>query len=222
MHRLIRHIVAVVVAVFVVAVVAGAHGTAVDTSALQTGDLVFQSSKSGQAPAIKEAQRGHPATHVGIVVRGDDGAVSVLEAVGPVTKTPWRRFFARGGDVAVYRDPRLSPQQRLQLVDVAMHDLGKGYDVAFSADDDRIYCSELVWRAYRGLGLPIGTVEATGDLALDGPNVRRLFSTRWRAHPRCAELKTQAACRDAIAEEPIVTPASLMDDDRLTRVAGTL
>lgn len=221
MSTTLRHAVAVVIAVTVVAAVAAARGSAVDVSGLQTGDLVFQSGESAQAPAIVEAQRGHPASHVGIVVRGDDGQVRVLEAVGPVTITPWKRFVARGKGVAVYRDPRLSDAQRLQLVDVAMHDLGKPYDAAFAADDDRIYCSELVWRAYRGLGLEIGTVEDTGDLALDGPLARRLFAGRWRQHPRCAGL-SQEACRGAIVDEPIVTPASIASDGRLMRIGGTL
>ena len=221
MPLLLRHVAAVVIALAVVAVVAAAHGSAVDACALRTGDLVFQRSESAQAPAIQEAQRGDPATHVGIVVRKDDGALVVLEAVGPVKTTPWGRFVARGAGVEVYRDPRLSDAQRLQLVDVALHDLGKPYDAAFAADDARIYCSELVWRAYRGLGLDIGAIEATGDLALDGPLVRALFARRWEQHPRCAGL-SRAACRAAVVREPIVTPASIRSDPRLVRVAGEL
>lgn len=45
----------------------------IDEAALQTGDLVFQTSESAQAGAIREAQRGHPATHVGIIVRDGRG-----------------------------------------------------------------------------------------------------------------------------------------------------
>ncbi len=223
--RLIRHTLAVAIVACAVAGLAFARSNpvvsqAVDVASLQTGDLVFQASESAQAPAIKEAQRGHPATHVGIVVRSGK-SVTVLEAIGPVVHTPWSKFTARTSRMVVMRDPRLTDAQRASLVTFAERDLGKPYDLAFASDDAFIYCSELVWRAYQQLDVALGTVEKTGDLALDGPLMQKLFTQRWQKHPRCQGL-TKEACRTVVEDEPIMTPASLLRDDRLVHVAGGL
>jgi hypothetical protein len=228
--RTLRHVFAIAIAASVVLAFAAARAPAephrdaahvVDLAAVHTGDLVFQASESAQAPAIKEAQRGHPATHTGIVVR-DERGVFVLEAVGPVRLTPWAHFAARGAGVVVMRDPRLDDAKREALVAAARRDLGKPYDATFANDDARIYCSELVWRAYQAIGVDVGTVQRTGELALDGPLMRALFARRWRAHPRCVGVTSAQACRARVAGEPIMTPASLMQDDRLMHVTGTL
>jgi len=232
--RALRHVLSFVIAASAVLALAAARAPAapahaaapaadaIDIDALRTGDLAFQSSESAQAPAIREAQRGHPATHTGIVVRDEGGAVSVLEAVGPVTLTPWARFAARGSAVVVMRDPRLSDEQREALVRAAKRDLGKPYDGTFAADDARIYCSELIWRAYTALGVELGTVQRTSELALTGPKMTKLFSERWRKHPRCAGVSSSKECLARVGHEPIVTPASLLQDDRLMHVTGRL
>jgi len=194
-----------------------------DVATLQTGDLVFQTSESAQSGAIREAQRGHPATHVGIIVKDGD-RVQVLEAVGPVKLTPFADFARRGGGgaVAVYRDPRLDDATRAAVIAAARKDLGRPYDPFFTDDDARIYCSELVWRAWRAAGLDVGRVQTGRALALEGPKVKRLLGERWRAHPRCNGLASIEACADVVAAQDIVTPASLMVDERLVHVAGAL
>jgi cell wall-associated NlpC family hydrolase len=205
-----------------VVAVAARAAPPVDEATLQTGDLVFQTSESAQSGAIREAQRGHPATHVGIVVK-DGARVRVLEAVGPVKFTPLADFARRGGgQVAVYRDPRLDDATRAAVVAAAMKDLGRPYDPFFTDDDARIYCSELVWRAWRAAGLDVGRVQTGRALALEGPKVKRLLGERWRAHPRCGGVKSIDDCAAIVAAQDIVTPASLMLDDRLVHVTGTL
>jgi hypothetical protein len=210
-------------AVVIAAAVVTARASAVDPATLRTGDLIFQTSESAQSGAIREAQRGHPATHVGIVVV-DGGGVQVLEAVGPVKRTPLKDFVRRGGGhmVAVYRDPRLDDAGRAAVVAAALNDLGKPYDRFFTDDDGRIYCSELVWRAWRAVGLEVGAVTTGRELALEGPKVKRLLGDRWRAHPRCGAGSSRAACAAVVAGQDIVTPASLMLDPRLQHVSGSL
>lgn len=188
---------------------------------LQRGDVIFQSESSSQSRAIREAQCGHPATHVGIIEkRGDDAFV--IEAVGPVTLTPLAAFVARGARVAVYRDPRLDEAGRAAVVAAARRELGKPYDPFFTDDDARIYCSELVWRAWRAAGLDIGRVATGRELSLDGPAVTRLLSQRWRHHPGCRHARTQAECAAVVANQAIVTPASLLQDEVLVLVTGDL
>lgn len=194
----------------------------VDPTTLRTSDLIFQTSESAQSGAIREAQRGHPATHVGIVVV-EGGVPLVLEAIGPVQRTPLADFVRRGGgDVVVYRDPRLDDATREGVVAAALKDLGKPYDPFFTDDHERIYCSELVWRAWRAVGLEIGAVQTGRQLALEGPKVKRLLGERWRAHPGCRDKANIKACADVVATQAIVTPASLMLDSRLVHVAGAL
>src|SRR5512138_1417720 len=72
--------------------------------ALRPGDLVFETSSSSQSWAIRWATRS-PWSHVGIVDVGDDGTY-VVEAIGKVSRTPWKAWLrraARGGDVLVLR-----------------------------------------------------------------------------------------------------------------------
>ncbi len=192
------------------------------TSPLQTADLAFHVSRSAQSAGIRAAQQ-HPASHVGILVV-TDGQVHVLEAVGPVKLTPWATFVARGehGAVAVRRDPRLTPTQRDAVVAAARRDLGKPYDLYFLDDPARIYCSELVHRAWSTVGLDIGQVQTGADLHLTAPAARALLARRWRRHPLCHDAPTLDACAPRIDAQRIVTPASLYLDPRLTPVTGTL
>jgi hypothetical protein len=55
--------------------------------ALQSGDLVFETSASSQSAAIRWAT-GSRWSHVGIVDVTEDG-VAVIEAIGKVSRTPW-------------------------------------------------------------------------------------------------------------------------------------
>lgn len=150
--------------------------------------------------------------------------MQVLEAVGPVKFTPLAAFARRGGGgaVAVYRDPRLDEATRAAVVAAAVKELGKPYDPFFTDDDARIYCSELVWRAWRTAGLDVGRVQTGRALALEGPKVKRLLGERWRAHPGCGAAQTIDDCAEVVADQDIVTPASLMLDERLVHVAGAL
>jgi hypothetical protein len=176
--------------------------------ALQAGDLVFETSRSAQSAAIQWATASRW-SHVGIVDVAPDGKVSVIEALGRVTRTPWPRWRARarrGGDVLVLRPRGLAVAQRAAAVAAARGFLGRPYDARFGWDDQRIYCSELVVKAYeRGAGISYGRRERLGDLRLAG--LEGAAAKRWGG----------PLPRDLL----LVTPASLAGDGRLERVAGT-
>ena len=56
--------------------------------------------------------------------------------------------------------------------------LGRRYDARFGWGDDRIYCSELVVKAYeRGAGISLGKRERVGDLRLFG--IEGAMERRW-------------------------------------------
>lgn len=176
---------------------------------LRTGDLVFQSMGSEQGEAIERATRSQY-SHVGMIF-ADGRRVRVLEAVGPVKYTPWREWAARGtgGRYAVRRlrdaDRVLSPAAAAALRREAEKFLGRPYDFLFGWSDDRIYCSEFVWKAYRNaLGIELAAPARLRDFDLSDPLVARKLRERYG---------------DGIPlDEPVVSPQQLFASDRLAPV----
>jgi uncharacterized protein YycO len=95
----------------------------------------------------------------------------VVEAVQPVQRVPFAKWKARGvkGRILVLRPKALSDAQRQQVVDAAKTHLGKPYDWRFGWDDEAMYCSELVRKAYAlGAGVEYGKMERLGSLKVAG------------------------------------------------------
>ncbi len=190
----------------VVPAVAVSFPTRAAEPALEAGDLVFETSTSSQSWAIQWATRSRW-SHVGIVDVAPDG-VFVVEALGKVSRTPWRawrRRALREGEVLVLRPRGVPRGQRTAAVAHAKAFLGRRYDPRFGWGDDRIYCSELVVKAYeRAAGVSLGRRQRLGDLRLFG--IRGAIEERWGG-PVPAQLV-------------LVTPASIAEDRRLARVHG--
>ena len=174
---------------------------------LESGDLVFETSSSAQSSAIQWATASRW-SHVGIVEVSGRGEVSVIEALRVVTRTPWRawqRRARRGGDVLVLRPKGLAADRRAAAAAAARGFLGRPNDPRFGWDDDRLYCSELVVKAYeRGAGVSLGKRERLGDLRLLG--IEKAAEQRWGG----------PVPKDLV----LVTPASLAEDGRLDVIAG--
>jgi hypothetical protein len=115
---------------------------------LHTGDIVLQASQSGMADSIRKATRS-AYSHVGLVEVARDGSLWVIEAISPVSRTPFVRWRKRGagGHLTVMR-PHLSAEQLAAAVASAKEQIGKPYDVRYSWDDEHVYCSELVVKAF--------------------------------------------------------------------------
>ncbi len=115
----------------------------------QDGDIVFHESSSRQSPIIKLAQNSKW-THCGIVFHIGDKAY-VYEAVEPVKYTPLTDWIARGKG-GVYCAKRLDnplPAQTIEKMKaVGAKYKGKHYDTLFQWSDNKIYCSELIWKIY--------------------------------------------------------------------------
>lgn len=167
---------------------------------LQTGDVVFHTSRSRQSVPI-QAATGSPLSHVGLVEVTPRG-VFVVEAVQPVKRTPFARWKARGvgGRLLVLRPEGLTEAQRGASVKAARAWLGRPYDWRFGWGDDALYCSELVRKAYaRGAGVEYGKMEKLGSL---------------RVEKLGAALKERYGGKVPLELE-LVTPASLAEDARL-------
>ncbi len=172
--------------------------------ALEEGDLVFETSSSPQSAAIQWASRSRW-SHVGIVEVAPGGTF-VVEALGKVSRTPWdawRRRARRDGPLLVLRARGVGPDARGRAVEAAKAFLGRRYDPRFGWGDDRIYCSELVVKAYeRGAGVSLGRRQRLGDLRLAG--IEGAMAKRFGG----------SVPKDLV----LVTPASLAEDPRLTKV----
>lgn len=82
---------------------------------------------------------------------------------------------------------------------------GKPYDLRFEWSDDRMYCSELVWKIYqRALGIEIGSLETVGDFDLSNPVVRTKISERFG---------------DTLqSDESVISPATMFASKKLVTV----
>ena len=142
----------------------------------RNGDIVFQTSRSSQSLAIQLATRS-PYSHMGIVyMRGSEAFV--FEAVQPVKLTPLTTWIERGedGHFVAKRlsdaDLRLTAGTLQKMRAVGEQFAGKDYDPYFEWSDDRIYCSELVWKVFeRGAGIQLGKLETIADFDLSHPVV---------------------------------------------------
>ena len=158
---------------------------------LRDGDLIFQTSLSGQSRAIQEAT-GSKYSHCGIIYR-DGCDYFVYEAVQSVKSTPLAQWIARGkgGHYVVKRlagaDSLLTERNIAAMRREAARFAGRDYDLTFGWSDDRLYCSELIWKIYdRTLGIRLGNLQRLGDFDLSAPAVRgETRRTLWRrAAPR--------------------------------------
>ncbi|CAM3316919.1 hypothetical protein SB6411_05209 [Klebsiella spallanzanii] len=147
----------------------------------QTGDIVFQISRSSQSKAIQLATHSDY-SHTGMIVIRDKKPY-VFEAIGPVVYTPLQKWVAQGEDGKyIVRRVRggLSIEQRKQLAQTAKRYLGKPYDLFFSWNDERQYCSEVVWKVYhRALNLQPGKLQKLREFDLSSPIVRAKLKERY-------------------------------------------
>ncbi|MCE3296941.1 MAG: putative peptidoglycan peptidase [Crocinitomicaceae bacterium] len=181
-----------------------------DSSAqLRNGDIVFQSSKSGQSLAIQLATKS-PYSHCGMVFI-ENGRYYVYEAVQPVKRTPLEEWVTYG-DEKKYVVKRLKEADKY-LTDASVKEmkglikgmLGKNYDMTFEWSDDRIYCSEFVWKLYkRACGLEVGQLQHLGDFDLSHPVVQRIVKERYG--------------EKIPVEETVISPAAIFASDLLITV----
>ncbi|GAB3333964.1 YiiX family permuted papain-like enzyme [Hymenobacter humi] len=151
---------------------------------LHDGDLIFHTSQSAQSQAIQLATHSQY-SHCGILYQ-QDGQWQVFEAVQPVKLTPLDDWIARGkgGHFVTKRlhdaQTALTPAALARLKAAGRPMLGHNYDLYFGWSDDRIYCSELIWKVYeRGLNRRIGKLQQLRDFDLSHPAVQAKMIERY-------------------------------------------
>ena len=172
---------------------------------IREGDVIFQDLACGQRCAFIRQVTHSRYVHVGLVLV-DDGERVVYEAYNPVGPTPLVEWVGRGvnGDVAVYR-PDAALLAQLPTARRGLESMrGRPYDGDYQWDEERIYCSELIIKAFA----------ADGAAPFVQPHTVTL-----------GHLRAQVAALSAgrLTEETLmVTPRDLAESPRLRRVVDEL
>ena len=180
-----------------------------DKEEIKNGDLIFQTSLSGQSKAIQLATKSKY-SHCGLIYK-DGNDCYVFEAVQPVKRTSLDSWIARGqdGKYVIKRlknaDQVLTPTTLIKMKQVGDQFNGKNYDRTFEWSDDRIYCSELIWKIYeRATGIEIGKLEKLSNFDLTNEAVLEIMKERYGN-----KIPT---------EEIVISPASIFDSELLITV----
>jgi hypothetical protein len=170
---------------------------------LRDGDIIFHSSRSSQSAAIERATRS-PYSHMGVILHRD-GKPFVFEAIATVRFTPFAKWTARGdgGNYVVKRlRGGLTAAQSRKLRVAAAPFEGRPYDLYFEWSNDRIYCSELVWKMYRrALNVEIGARQKLREFDLSDAMVRAKMRERYGSK--------------VPLDEPVISPAAMFDSPLL-------
>ncbi|MFC7335845.1 YiiX/YebB-like N1pC/P60 family cysteine hydrolase [Haloferula chungangensis] len=147
---------------------------------LREGDIVFQGNAGPQSDAVRAAT-GSPFTHCGIVFK-KDGQFLVMEAIQPVQVTPLERFIQRslpGTFHAMRLKQAVDPASLISARNWAAKQAGLPYDVHFRWDDEKLYCSEFVWKAYEKAGVKLCEKRPFRSYELEAPAVKQVIDQRY-------------------------------------------
>lgn len=192
-----------------------AHGESIgafdrpQNTKIHDGDLIFQTSNSNQSKAIQLATHSQY-SHMGIIYE-HKGQYFVYEAIQPVKLTPLDAWIDRGlNDHYVIKRLRNSEQLLTQKALTQMSIIGdqyKGYDydLYFEWSDDRMYCSELVWKIYKeALNIEIGELQKLSEFDLSNDLVQQKMQERYGEHMPL--------------DEKVISPAAMFNSDKLITI----
>lgn len=182
-----------------------------DYSKFKDGDIIFQTSKSDQSVAIQLATHSKY-SHMGIICK-IDGKYYVYEAIQKVQLTPLDSWIKRGQNehFVVKRlknsEQLLTPENLAKMKTIGASFKDKDYDLYFNWSNDKIYCSELVWKIYnRALGIEIGKLKTLKEFDLSNPLVKNKLRERYG---------------DNIPlNEPVISPGDMFESDLLEIVSS--
>jgi hypothetical protein len=165
------------------------------------GDIVFQSLPSSPLTDMIEGVTRSSYSHCGIVLQKSGGWM-VIEAIGPVRQIPlsdWIHQGLRNGFAAYRLKPPYNANADV-FVNRAEHYIGRPYDFRYEMDDEKIYCSELVFKAFRSA--------AHEDLG----HLLKLKELNWKPY---AGLIRQIEGGPVPLDREIITPISIANADQL-------
>ncbi|MFE7088828.1 YiiX/YebB-like N1pC/P60 family cysteine hydrolase [Sphingobacterium spiritivorum] len=82
---------------------------------------------------------------------------------------------------------------------------GRDYDIRFEWSDDKIYCSELIYKIYeRAAGIKLGKLQQLKDFDFTNPAVKAQLKERYGHH--------------IPLNETVISPASVFDSELLETI----
>jgi len=153
------------------------------SSKFKDGDIIFQTSESKQCEAVRIATNSK-FSHCGIIY-DINGKWFVFEAVQPVKLTPLEDWINHGKDSKyvvkrLKNDTVLKPEVLQKMKDYSQQFDGKEYDAYFEWTDNRIYCSELIWKIYKNAaGIELSKLRELKDFNLTDPIVQKVLKERY-------------------------------------------
>jgi hypothetical protein len=178
----------------------------INNNKFKEGDIIFQTSLSAQSKAIQLATKSKY-SHCGIIYKENE-QFFVFEAVQPVKKTPIEKWILRGNneEYVIKRLTNaiviLTPSVLEKMKEESAKIDGKNYDLTFEWSDDKIYCSELVWKIYKqATGLEIGKLQKLSEFDLSNEIVKKKMNERYGNKIPLNEIVISPA---AIFESPLL------------------
>lgn len=151
---------------------------------IHEGDMIFQTSQSKQCEAVRIATNSK-FSHCGIVFI-EKGKKYVFEAVQPVKYTPLETWITHGKEnhfivTRLKNASKILNVQILQKMKTYGNSLSnKNYDLYFEWSDDKIYCSELIWKIYKnGAGIELCPLQKLKDFNLKDIRVQAILAERY-------------------------------------------
>jgi len=168
------------------------------------GDMLIQSFPGSPLTTAIESCTKSEYSHCGIV-EFKDGKPYVIEAVGPVKETEFAKWVNHGRK-SKYVAMRMKDNYTKRIPDfiqAAKAYLGKPYDMHMDMDDAKIYCSELLYKAFKeAYKEEIGKVQKLGDL-------------NWQPSEQFIRKIEHGGLP---LERVMITPLAIVDSDKLIKV----
>ena len=135
----------------------------IDTLSLHDGDLIFREGRSTESQVVTSLDRGSY-SHVGIILHTKDGW-RVIHAVPNETENELDSVKYESISSFIQPDKcikakviRISSNEKITkgAIKYALQKVGMPFDKDFDiTDTTTFYCTELVWRAYKHVGIDI-------------------------------------------------------------------
>jgi uncharacterized protein YycO len=140
-----------------------------------------------------------------------DGQYFVYEAVQPVKLTALNDWINRGlnSHYVIKRlknaNEVLTSETLTKMKSIGEKFKGKNYDIYFDWSDEKIYCSELVWKIYKeGANIEIGQIERLSDFDLTSKIVKQKLTERYG--------------NEIPLSEKVISPIAMFNSDKLKLV----
>ncbi|MGZ5303992.1 MAG: YiiX/YebB-like N1pC/P60 family cysteine hydrolase, partial [Bacteroidia bacterium] len=102
-------------------------------------------------------------------------------------------------------DKVLTAEVKQKMRKLAKANIGKDYDLYFEWSDEKMYCSELVWKIYKeAAGIEIGNIRKFKEYDFSHPEVKKQLKERYG--------------NNIPSEEKIVSPEDIYKSDKLVKV----